>query len=240
MWDFKKNTFNGVSNLMIVTPSKWLNDLVSKSFLRNYNSIVINNGIDLTKFKRVTSSFKETYNLTDKYIVLGVSFGWNNKKGLDIFIKLSRVLDESYQIVLVGADENVDKILPENIISLHRVDNYKELVEIYNASDVFVNPTREEVFGLVNIEALACGTPVVTFRTGGCTECLDDSCGSVIEKEDFVTLVAEITRICKEKPYAKEACINRAKLFDIHNKYREYIELYKKMGNNNENRIIQK
>ena len=95
----------------------------------------------------------EKYALENKYIVLGVAFGWGRRKGLDVFVELARRLDkEKYKVVLVGTDDNVDKLLPENIISIHRTQNQTELAEIYTAADVFANPTREENYPTVNME----------------------------------------------------------------------------------------
>ena len=140
-------------------------------------------------------------------------------------------MPEDYQIVLVGTADNVDKQLPSNVISIHRTQNQSELAEIYTAADLFVNPTREEVFGLVNIESLACGTPVLTFRTGGSPECIDASCGSVVEVDDIDSMENEILRICTENPYSKEACLERAKKFDMNERFEEYVKLYEEVDN---------
>ena len=227
MYKLKKKWFTGVQDMTLVTPSKWLEDLVKQSFLKDYPVKVINNGIDLSIFKPTESSFREKYGLEDKFILLGVAFGWGERKGLDVFIELSKRLDDSFQIVLVGADETVDKQLPNNIISIHRTQNQRELAEIYTAADLFVNPTREENFPTVNIESLACGTPVVTFKTGGSPEMLDGTCGVVVEKDDLEGLEREILRTQKQKYFSKEACICRASMFSADEKFAEYIELYK-------------
>ncbi len=118
-------------------------------------------------------------------IILGISFNWEKRKGLDVFIKLASLLNENYQIVLVGTDDDVDKLLPPHILSIHQTSNQKELCEIYSAADVLVNPTREDNFPTVNIESLACGTPVVTFRTGGSAEIIDNCSGVSVEQDDI-------------------------------------------------------
>ena len=227
MWKLKRNWFMDIEKCTIVTPSLWLADLVKLSFLKNYPVKVINNGIDLSVFKPTRSDFRKRHKLDDRKIVLGVAFGWGERKGLDVFIELVRRLPEDYRIVLVGTDDNVDKRLPTNIISIHRTQDQKELAEIYTAADIFANPTREEVLGLVNVESLACGTPVVTFRTGGSPECIDETCGSVVDCDDVDAMEKEIRRICEEKPYFVEACLNRAKLFDMNARFQEYVDLYK-------------
>ena len=168
MWKLKKKWFTGVKNMTIVTPSEWLAGLAKESYLKEYPIQVINNGIDLDVFKPTKSDFREKYGISpSECVILGVSFGWNYKKGLDCFVKLRNELNEQYRIVLVGTDSSIDKQLPSGIVSIHRTQNQKELAEVYSAADVFFNPTREEVLGLVNLESLACGTPVVTFNTGG-------------------------------------------------------------------------
>ena len=230
MWKLKKKWFTGVKNMTIVTPSQWLADLVKESYLGEYPVKVINNGIDLNVFKPTKNNIKEKYGIENKYIVLGISFGWGYKKGLDVFIELSKQLGESYQIVLVGTDVSVDEQLPKNIISVHRTQDQQELAELYTAADVFVNPTREEVLGLVNIEALACGTPVVTFKTGGCPEIVDASCGSVVGCDDVDALEGEIKRICEMKPYSTVACLEKARAFDKQDRFKEYIELYEMLN----------
>lgn len=215
MWKLKKKWFTGVSDMTIVTPSKWLADLVDESFLKEYPVRVINNGIDLSIFKPTVSDLKEKYGIGDKHIVLGVAFGWNYKKGLDVFVDLAERLDsDKYQIILIGTDGNTDKQLPDNIISIHRTHDQKELAKIYSAADVFVNPTREENYPTVNMESLSCGTPVLTFRTGGSPEIIDASCGSVVEKDDVDAMEKEIIRICESSPYSAGSCMIRAKLFD--------------------------
>lgn len=227
MYRLKRKWFTGVENMTIVTPSEWLASLVKESYLKDYPVKVINNGIDLNVFKPTESDFREKYALENKYIVLGVAFGWGRRKGLDVFVELARRLDkEKYKVVLVGTDDNVDKLLPENIISIHRTQNQTELAKIYSAADVFANPTREENYPTVNMEALACGTPVVTFNTGGSPEMLDETCGAAVAKNDIDAMYNEIIRICEKKPYSLEACIKKAKGFDKNEKFGEYIRLY--------------
>ena len=228
MYAKKKKWFTGVKNLTIVTPSHWLADLVKESYLKEYPIQVINNGIDLSIFKPTESDFRKKHGIAENQkMLLGVSFGWGVRKGLDVFIELSERLDsEEYQIVLVGTDDNVDKQLPSNIISIHRTQDQKELAEIYTAADVFVNPTREEVLGMVNIESLACGTPVITFNSGGSPECIDKSCGVVVECDDVDAMEQAVKRLCLNDVYNETMCIERAKHFDNIMRFKEYVSLY--------------
>lgn len=224
MWQLKKKWFTGVKNMTIVTPSRWLAGLVKESYLKEYPVQVINNGIDLDVFKPTKSDFKEKYGISpSECIILGVSFGWNYKKGLDCFVKLRNELNEQYRIVLVGTDSSIDKQLPSGIVSIHRTQNQKELAEVYSAADVFFNPTREEVLGLVNLESLACGTPVVTFNTGGSPECIDEYSGIIVEDGD------DIKTIFEKKAYAnimEENCIKRAQQFKENEVYLKYLNIY--------------
>ena len=227
MWNLKKGLLHDFCNLTIVTPSQWLAELVNKSYLKEYPIQVVHNGIDLDVFKPRISDMRKKYGISpNQYVVLGVSFGWGERKGLDVFIALSQRLPEDYRIVLVGTDEHSESQLPSNIISIRRTQNQRELAEIYSAADVFVNPTREENYPTVNMEALACGTPVLTFRTGGSPEMLDETCGSVVACDDVNALEKEIIRICTEKPFSREACVNRAKAFDHKERCKEYLKLY--------------
>lgn len=235
LWKKKKQWFTGVKDLTIVTPSKWLADLVKRSYLKEYPVEVIYNGVDLKTFKPVTSDFRKEHGFTDpsvpssqgtEYLVLGVSFDWGKRKGLDVFTYLARHLDSKYRIVLVGTNDALDADLPDNILSIHRTHDTKELAAIYSAADVLVNPTREEVLGMVNLEALACGTPVITFDTGGSPETIDPTCGKVVPVDDNETLLKEIVRVCETRPYSPEACIKRAAGFEKDSKFAEYLQFY--------------
>ena len=229
MYRAKKKWFTGVANMTLVTPSQWLANLTRESFLKEYPVKVIPNGIDLSIFKPTQGDFKEKYNCQDKKIVLSVASNWSIRKGLDVFIDLAKRLPGDYQIVLVGTSEHVDAQLPENIISIHRTENQVELAKVYTAADVFVNPTREDTFPTVNMEALACGTPVVTFRTGGSPDIPDETCGSVVDKNDVDALETEILRVCTQKPFSSAACLKRAQSFEMYGRFGQYIKLYEEV-----------
>lgn len=228
MWQLKKKWFTGVKNMTIVTPSEWLAGLARESYLKQYPIEVINNGIDLNVFKPTHSNFRERYEIpAEKHIILGVSFAWGYRKGLDCFVEIAEKLGEQYQIVLVGTDDEIDKNLPHNIISIHRTQNQKELAEVYSAADVFVMPTREENYPTVNMEAIACGTPVVTFDTGGSPEMLDDKTGIVVKANDIEATKKAIKDICeKKKCNDEEYIVAYSKKSDMKKRFAEYIELY--------------
>ena len=224
----KKDIFTGVRNLTIVTPSNWLARLVKKSYLREYPVKVINNGIDLEVFKPTKNNFKEKNNIANKFIILGVASVWDRRKGLKYFIKLSENLKEDEIIILVGVSEKQKKDLPKNIIGITRTNNVNELVEIYTAADVFVNPTLEDNFPTTNLEALACGTPVITFDTGGSGESIDEKCGFIVEKGDDFKLLQKIREVkTKSKITVSKKCIEIAKSkYEKTSNFNKYLRLY--------------
>ena len=227
MWKLKKKWFTSINNMTVVTPSSWLGELVKQSYLKDYNVQVINNGINLDIFKPTESNFRSRYHCEDKFILLGVAFDWGYRKGLDVFVEISKRLDSRYQIVLVGTNSSIDKNLPENIISIHRTADQAELAEIYSAADLFVNPTREENYPTVNMESIACGTPVLSFHTGGSAEIFDASCGCSVPSNDIDALLIKIAEISENRPYSTEACLRRAAQFDQAISFEKYCELYR-------------
>lgn len=226
MWKLKRKWFANINEMVIVTPSKWLKNQVEQSFLKDYSIKVINNGINLSVFNPSKSDFRTKYNIEAQYIVLGVANGWGKQKGIDVFVNLAKMLDDSFQIVLVGTNDEIDKQLPKNIISIHRTQNQKELAEIYTAADVFANPTREDTFPTVNMESLACGTPVITFDTGGSPEIIDVTCGIVTKEKTAESMAEAIKNVCENKLFSAENCIERAKRFGNEKFIEEYMNLY--------------
>ena len=225
MFKRKKELFTNV-DLTVITPSVWMAEMVKKSFLCDCRINVINNGIDLDIFKPSESDFRERYECADKFILLGVAHGWSSLKGLDEFINLANNSKDDWKIVLVGALGRGVGRLPENVIYIPFTSNQVELAEIYSAADVFVNPTMEDTFPTVNMEALACGTPVITYKTGGSVEIIDDSCGIAVDKGNSQELARAIERVYDERPFTTEMCLNRAKNFSAKDKFAENIRLY--------------
>ena len=180
-WNKKKELLRGVQGLTLITPSEWLKNCVLLSFLADYPVKVIKNGVDTSLFYPRRSSFKEKHNLTNKKIVLGVASVWDDSKGYSDFLRLSKVLEDDYQIVLVGLSKKQIQSLPNNIIGIERTTDVNELAEIYSAADVFLNMTYCDTFGQVNLEAALCGTPIISYDTGGCAESVGNS-GVLVEK----------------------------------------------------------
>ena len=158
-----------------------------------------------------------------------MSFGWGRKKGLDVFAALADRLPDDYQIVLVGTDETTERLISNRILPIRRTRDQHALAEIYSAADVFVNPTREENYPTVNLEALACGTPVVTFRTGGSPEAVDETCGIVVDYNDVDALEKAIRHVCADRAFSAENCAARAREFDGNQRLKEYLELYERV-----------
>lgn len=227
----KKELLSGL-DMEIITPSKWLAGIVKESFLGNYPVKVINNGIDLNIFYPRPNAIREQFKIEKNIkIILGVAYGWDERKGLDVFIELaSRFEKNKYKIVLVGTNDYVDSLLPENIISIHRTNNQKELAEIYSVADVFVNPTREENYPTVNMEAVSCGTPVITFDTGGSSEMLDSTVGRIVECDDINSLEAEIRNVCDNEIFSSKAFCRKAIEFEAHKCFEKYVNLYEHAG----------
>lgn len=196
----KRAAFTGVKDLTVITPSQWLADLVKQSFLGEYPVEVRYNQIDKSVFRPTPGKFRERYGLKDKMIILGVASSWGERKGLCDFYKLSEQLDEKAKIVLVGLDEQQLKELPPNILGIRRTNNAKELAEIYTSADVFFNPTYEDTYPTVNLEAQACGTRVITYNSGGAAETIQRDDAVVIKQGDWKA-VLEHLRIGKAKEY---------------------------------------
>lgn len=213
----KKELFTGVNNMTLVTPSKWLANLVSKSYMKEYKTKVIYNGIDTNIFRPTKTSIKEKYNCQDKKIILGVAAVWDKRKGLNIFIELSKYLERDYQIILVGLSQTQIRNLPCNIIGIERTNDIHELVELYSAAYVFVNPTLEDNYPTTNIEAISCGTPVITYKTGGSTESAK-MYGIVVAQNTINELVKAIAVVDQVNPKV----VN----IDYKDTVRKYIELY--------------
>lgn len=231
LYNSKKEVFQGVDDLTIITPSKWLKDLVGKSFLQEYPTEVINNGVDLSVFKHIESDFRDKYDLVGKKIVLGMAMKMNKRKGVEFLQKLPNMLDENHVLVLVGLSKDQIKDLKGNCIGIEKTSSVEKLVEIYSSADVFVNLTLEDNFPTTNLEALACGTPIVSFNTGGSPESIDISVGEVVEKGNIDEVIKSIERITKKpKTFYSTACREKAEInYDNNKQYAKYIELYGKV-----------
>jgi len=218
----KKSLFTSCENLVIVPCSEWMGDFVKESFFKDKPIYVIHNGIDINTFKVLPERKKDNR----KFRVIAVSNVWTQSKGLTDLIKLRELLDKDYEITIVGLSDSQIQQLPTGIHGIKCTQNVQELVQLYNDSDVLVNPTYADTFPTVNLEALACGIPVVTYRTGGSPEAVDEKTGIVVEQGDVDALAHAIVGL-KNKPLRREACRARAEeCFDRDQCFKKYIDLY--------------
>ena len=213
-------------NLEIIVHSQWLKNNVERSFLGNRKVHYIPSGIDISDFNLQTPT-----NNTRHKIILGVASIWDKRKGLDDFIELSKRLNKEYQIVLVGLSKKQISNLPNNIQGINRTESIAKLAKWYNKALVFINPTYQDNFPTTNLEALACGTPVITYNTGGSPEAIDDKTGFVVEKGDIEGIIKAVHIVSSDgKSHYSSNCRNRAeRLFDKQDRYQDYIKLYQRV-----------
>jgi hypothetical protein len=207
--------------MSIITPSEWLAGFAKASFLSKYPIEVIHNGIDTEVFVYRESDFKNKYLIANRKIVLGVASSWGKTKGLNDFILLSQKLKKEYCIVLVGINKKQKNLLPKNIIAIEQTNSPIELAEIYSAADVFVNLTYADNYPTVNLEAQACGTPVITYKTGGSIESVPAS--QIVEQGDLEGVIKLIAEICEKDKYM----IFERDVFDRRKTFEKYLDIYK-------------
>lgn len=223
-YKLKKELFAANKNLTIVACSEWMADLVKYSFLKGKRIEVIHNGIDLNVFKPVGTKI-----IDGQFRILAVSNVWNKEKGLFDILKLRDLLSSEFRITVVGLNKEQLQGLPEGIQGIERTQKVDELVKLYSESDVLINPTYADTFPTINIEALACGTPVITYKTGGSPEIIDEKTGVVVEQGNLEALTNAITSL-REKPLDSEECRKRAEtLFNKEERFKDYINLYEKL-----------
>jgi len=226
----KQRWFSGLKNLTFVAPCEWMLGPLSKSFLGNYPARVILNGVNLESFHpRGHHQLREQLKLQGKKICLSVAAEWDARKGLSYLCKAAEKMGESYRFVVIGLTEEQIAALPDNMIGIARTSSVEELAEWYTEADCLVNPTLEDNMPMVNLEALACGTPVAVFETGGCPEAIDEGSGIVVPKGDLDALCKAIKVLCADKNKWTTHCLNRSRLFDCKDTFRSYLALYKEL-----------
>ena len=159
-WQWKKELFTGLTDCVLVTPSRWLAELVGQSFLGTYPIKVIPNGIDLDTFQPCAEKSQAPKRILANAKTLR-SGDW---KGGCYLPELARCLGPEYRIEVLGLADAPPA--DTGVRALPYVNDREELARLYSQAAVFVNTTLEDNFPTVNLEALACGTPVVTFATG--------------------------------------------------------------------------
>lgn len=233
-YEDKKKVFCSMNNMTIVPVSHWLGKTVAESFLGEYPIHVIQNGIDIQAFyprQNEVQFVKGKYGLKNKFIILGVATGWSKDNGLYNFIELRKLLDDNYVIVLVGVTKSINNILPDGIVGIRHTDSQSELAAIYTAADIFINASFEETFGLVTIEAMACGTPVIVYNSTACPEIVKPGTGYVVPVGNVNEIKKSIFHYKslsnEEKMMMSRQCTDYVvNNFDKRNKYNEYVDLY--------------
>lgn len=221
----KRSLFTSIQNMHITTPSNWLLSQVEKSFLKEFSVTAIYNGIDLACFKPVNGNIRDKYSIaSNKQMLLAVANEWSPSKGLADLLLLDSKLDHSkYQIVIVGLSKKYIASLPKSIIGIERTESLEELIKLYSSADLFLNPSYEETMGMVTAEALACGTPVITYNKTAVPEVPDAKSGIVVPAGNVDAMLAAIPEATK---LSSEACRKRAMEFERNQQYEKYYQLY--------------
>lgn len=240
-YEDKKELFTGFDDMTLVAPSNWLKGRIRQSFMQDYNTVVVPTGIDLSQFRPIKEEMskdniifrlKTKMGIRSKRIILGVANPWRERKGLNQFETLAKAISDRYAIILVGLNDDQLSELPDSIIGIAKTDSVEELAALYSMADVYVNLTLEDTFPTTNIEALACGTPVVTYKAGGSPESIDDTCGITVDRNSIQGVIAALDKISNSKDilYTEEMCVRRARLYDKEVRFLEYIqEVYEGM-----------
>lgn len=224
-YELKKTMFTENKNLTIVACSDWMANFVRESFLKDKQILTIHNGVDLDVFAPATSGTRAS----ETFKVLTVSSVWTQEKGLQDIYQLREILPQDVEIVMVGVSEKQQRELPKGIRGIQRTQNIQELVQLYNEADVLINPTYADTFPTVNLEALACGTPVITYNTGGSPEAIDEKTGVVVPQGDVKALADAILQMRKHS-LSPTDCRRRAEmLFNKNDRYNDYIKLYESL-----------
>lgn len=224
----KKKVFTSVSNMTLVPVSYWLAKEIERSFLNSFPIKMIHNGLEIDLFNLDSSSSKDRYGVKNKFVILGVANGWSQRKGLNDFVNLAQRISGDYIIILVGLKKNQIDLLPDNIIGISRTESISQLAKLYSLADVFVNPTWEDNYPTTNMESIACGTPVITYDTGGSSESITQDTGYVITQGNMDELLNAIYKIKQNgKSYYTQRCREYALMhFNQKDRYNEYIQLY--------------
>lgn len=219
----KKNLFSNINHATFISPSEWLADLAKESFLKVHDIIIINNGIDTNVFyHRENNYFLDQFG-NDAHIILCVANIFNTQKGLKDIIALNSMLTDNERIVLVGKiKDNIE--LPKNITHIKQTNDVNELAKIYSSATVFFNPTYEDNYPTVNMEALACGCPVISYKTGGSCEMIDKN--FAVEQGDISEAIAKI-RSLYNKP--NNYVFPDSSSFSLEKMYSSYLNIISKV-----------
>ena len=232
----KKECFTSLERMTITTVSHWMGRQLDDSFLNKYKIHVVLNGVDTSVFKYKESDVRKKYNINAKYLLLGVAANWSKGKGLYDYYELSKHLDDDFKIVLIGMTPEQISELPNGIIGIKRTENLEELVRFYSASDIILNLSYAESFGLTTVEGMACGTPGIVYDNTASPELLSPETGIVVPTGNIEAVINAIQHITsKGRNVYSAACRKRVlEFFDKDKKYLEYYNIYKQIIDNNQ------
>jgi len=226
-YTLKKQLFTEMKKMRITTVSSWLKGVAEQSYLRKFPVDVVPNGVDTKRFVYTEGDVRERYGIGDKKLVLAVASGFEERKGIHDFVKLSKVLSKEYQLLLVGTNDSDKKTLPDSVIAVSRANGASELAAFYSAADVLLSLSYEETFGLTIVEAMACGTPAIVYDNTAQPELITPETGSVVANGDVEGVKKAIEEVCaKGKAYYSEACREHALHYDEKKSYQKYLDLY--------------
>ena len=225
----KQRLFTGLPALTLVAPCEWMRDIVALSYLSQVPCRVVYNGVNRDVFHPKESRIREKYGITQPYLALAVASEWEDRKGYQTLTTIAEQLGDDVRLVVLGLTPAQIDALPDFMLKLPRTASTRELAQWYSAADCLVNPTLEDNMPLVNLESLACGTPVAVFRTGGCPECITDACGKVVPQGDVTALVEAVRTLCAQKPTMQTACLAQAERFDANSCAQAYWALYQEV-----------
>ena len=233
-FEAKRQALTALPDFTLVTVSDWMRREVGKSFLRDVPCRVIHNGIDLNTFQpRPDAEVRQRYNISTEHYVLAVASIWLPQKGLPDLVRLAGMLTPDEGLVMVGRiSEEQKAAFPAGVIFIPRTEDAGALAALYSGALALMNPTWQDNYPTVNLEAIACGTPVVTFRTGGSVESVTPETGFVVEQGDVEGMSASLKAIRSlGKEHYQEICRAYAlQHFDRKACFQDYIHLYESLA----------
>lgn len=233
-YHLKKRLFTSVKDMTVVSVSKWLDSIVSQSFLDKYPHTVIYNGIDTSVFKPYNEIVRDKYDIKKAKYLLAVSSSWSEEKGLSDYVGLSANLPEDYCIVMVGTNDEVKKNLPSSIVAIPRTDNKMELATLYTDAAFVLSLSHSETFGLTVVEGMGCGTPAIVYDNTAQPEIVTPDVGYVVPDGAYHAikdcLIADEHLSSEQKTARSKACIDKARYyFDDRKQFGVYLDLYKQL-----------
>lgn len=228
IFEDRKKYLSAIKNLTVVGVSEWISQEAQKNFLGEKKVTYIHNGVDSEIFQPTASTLREKYHLQDRFVILGLASKFFLPKNQETYERIVSSLHSDETLVLLGCTSEQSKNLPNGVLGLPFIRGREELCQVYSMADVFVNCTREDTLPTVNLEAQACGTPVVTYANTGARETVDGACGFAVENGNAAEMIEKIALV---KQYGKNAFSESCRdwivtHFDKNMNYRKYLELF--------------